>query len=256
MLYIVCKVNKFFNLSMLRVHSIESLGTYDGPGIRLVFFLQGCNFRCSYCANADTIPLKGGETMEIEELVAMAVSQKPFFGKKGGVTVSGGEPLLQAEALTRLFKRLHEENISTCIDTNGSVLNTNVKELLKHTDYVLLDVKHINNDTHFKVTGRKNDTTLALAEYLKEQKITVWLRYVLVPTLTDEPDDLHRLGKHFQYYDNIEQLEIQPYHRLGAHKYEHLGLEYKLKHIKENTAEQLHAAEEILKKYFKKVVIN
>lgn len=241
---------------MLRVHSIESLGTYDGPGIRLVFFLQGCNFRCSYCANADTIAIEGGKMMEIEELVAMAVSQKPFFGKRGGVTVSGGEPLLQAEALIGLFKRLHEENINTCIDTNGSVFNSNVKELFKHTDHVLLDVKHINNDTHLEVTERKNDTTLILAEYLKEQNITVWLRYVLVPTLTDKIEDLHELGRHFQNYTNIEQLEIQPYHRLGAHKYEHLGLEYKLKHIKENTAEQLYAAEDILKKYFKKVVIN
>lgn len=241
---------------MLKVHSIESLGTYDGPGIRLVFFLQGCNFRCSYCANADTISLDGGKMTDIEELVAMAVSQKSFFGKKGGVTVSGGEPLLQTKELIHLFKRLHEEHINTCIDSNGSVFNSNVKELLKHTDHVLLDVKHINNDTHFRVTERKNDTTLAFANYLKEQNIKVWLRYVLVPTLTDKEEDLHKLGKHFQDYDNIEQLEIQPYHRLGAHKYEHLGLEYKLKDIKENTAEQLRTAKNIFSNYFKKVVVN
>ncbi len=205
---------------MLRVHSIESLGTFDGPGIRLVIF---------------TISLEGGKMMDIEEIVSLAVNQKPFFRKKGGVTISGGEPLLQAEKLIQLFKRLHEEGINTCIDSNGSVFSNSVKELLEHTDIVLLDIKHINLAKHFEITGKSNAKTFEFAEFLRERNIRVWLRYVLVPTLTDASEHLHALGKHFESYDNIEKIEIQPYHSLGVHKYEHLGLEYKLKGVKENT---------------------
>lgn len=241
---------------MLKVHSIESLGTFDGPGIRLVLFLQGCNFSCSYCANPDTISLKGGKEMETEEIVTMALNQKPFFGKRGGVTISGGEPLLQAAGILPLFKRLHEEGITTCIDTNGSVFNATVRELINDTDLVLLDIKHIEDDTHFKITGKSNQTTLRFAEYLREREVKIWLRYVLIPTLTDGAESLRKLGKRFGEYENIEKLEIQPYHRLGAHKYEHLGLKYKLENIKENTPEQLKTAYAIFSEYFKKIVIN
>lgn len=241
---------------MLKVHSIESLGTFDGPGIRLVVFLQGCNFSCSYCANPDTISLKGGKEMQTEEIVTMALNQKPFFGKRGGVTISGGEPLLQAAGILPLFRRLQEEGITTCIDTNGSVLHTSVKELMVYTDLVLLDIKHIEDTTHLAITGKSNQTTLEFAEYLKAKGIKVWLRYVLIPTLTDEKEALHRLGKRFASYENIEKLEIQPYHRLGAHKYKHLGMNYKLEDIKENTREQLKAAYAICSQYFKKVIIN
>lgn len=241
---------------MLRVHSIESLGTFDGPGIRLVIFLQGCNFSCSYCANPDTITLKGGDVMETEEIVGMAINQKPFFGKKGGVTISGGEPLLQAEGILRLFRRLHEEGINTCIDTNGSVCNSSVRALLEYTDLVLLDIKHISPNTHIEITGKNNTNTFAFLKYLREKQIRVWLRYVLIPSLTDAQEALHALGQKLCEYRNIEKLEIQPYHRLGAHKYEHLGLKYKLEHIKENTHEQLDVAYAIFTQYFKKVVIN
>lgn len=241
---------------MLRVHSIESLGTFDGPGIRLVIFLQGCNFSCSYCANPDTITLRGGDGMETEEIVSMAINQKPFFGKKGGVTISGGEPLLQAEGILSLFQRLHEEGINTCIDTNGSVFNNSVRALMKYTDLVLLDVKHISSDIHIEITGKNNTNTLAFAKYLREKEVRIWLRYVLVPTLTDGQEALHALGRRFCEYHNIEKLEIQPYHRLGAHKYEHLGMKYKLEEIKENTHEQLDTAYAIFTQYFKKVVIN
>ncbi len=244
------------NHHMLKVHSIESLGTFDGPGIRLVVFLQGCNFACSYCANVDTIALEGGKIMEIEEIVAMAVNQKPFFGKRGGVTISGGEPLLQAKNIAKLFQRLHQEGINTCIDSNGSVLNATVKDMLTHTDLVLLDIKHIHNDKHIEITGKQNDTTLQFAAYLQEKNIPIWMRYVLVPTLSDATEALHALGQHFQGYENIEKLEIQPYHRLGMHKYEHLGMEYKLKDVPENTHEQLETAYNIFSEYFKKVVIN
>ncbi len=241
---------------MLRIHSVESFATHDGPGIRLVYFLQGCNFACSYCANVDTIALEGGKMTDIEEMVNQAVNQKQFFGKKGGVTISGGEPLLQAKQIIPLFEQLHKAQINTCIDTNGSVLNNHVRELLTHTDLILLDVKHIESSQHFKITQKENKPTLTFAEYLKKENIPFWLRYVLVPGLSDSPEHLHALGQHFENYNNIEKLEIQPYHSLGIHKYEHMGLTYKLKGVKENTKEQLDTAYAIFSQYFKKVIIN
>jgi pyruvate formate lyase activating enzyme len=241
---------------MIRVHSFESLGTYDGPGIRLVVFLQGCNFKCLYCANADTIELKGGTETSVEEIISMAKNQRPFFGKKGGLTFSGGEPLVQAKQLIPVVKTLKEEGFHVCIDTNGSVFNEDVKEVLKYTDIVLLDIKHIDKDQHKVITEKTNEKTLAFAQYLKEQNIPVWLRYVLVPGYSDNSDHLHQLGQYFKDFDNVEKLEIQPYHELGAHKYEHLGWEYKLKEVPANTPEQLTQAYDIFKNYFKEVVVN
>ncbi|MCU4158049.1 pyruvate formate lyase-activating protein [Carboxylicivirga sp. A043] len=241
---------------MLRVHSFESLGTYDGPGIRLVAFLQGCNFKCLYCANADTIELKGGTETSADEIVSMAKNQKPFFGKKGGLTFSGGEPLIQAKQLLPVVKALKEEGFHVCIDTNGSILNDDVKAVLEYTDIVLLDIKHINKEQHQLLTGKKNDNTLAFVEYLRSISKPVWLRYVLVPGYSDNHEHLHQLGEYFKAFDNIEKLEIQPYHELGAHKYEHLGWQYQLKDVKANTPEQLETAFNIFKAYFKEVVIN
>lgn len=242
--------------NQLRVHSIESLGTYDGPGIRMVVFLQGCNFACAYCANADTIPTKGGKLTDIEELLQLSRSQRPFFGTKGGVTVSGGEPLLQAQSLVQFFKQLKAEDFNTCIDTNGSVFTNDVKELMQHTDLVLLDIKHIDEKQHIKLTEKRNEKTLQFADYLKEINKPVWLRYVLVSGWTDDPEHLHQLGKRLQSHTNIDKLEIQPYHSLGVHKYEHLGQEYRLKDVLENTPEQLEKAKEIFSQYFKQVIIN
>lgn len=241
---------------MLNVHSYESMGTFDGPGLRLVVFLQGCNFKCLYCANPDTITLKGGTPTDIEDIVRMAVSQKAFFGKKGGVTISGGEPTLQAKALIPLFKRLKEEGINICIDSNGSILNDDVKELLRYVDTVLLDVKHFDPEHHRKVTGQSNDKTLRMAQYLQEQNISVWLRYVLVPGLTDQPEHMNALGNFFKDFDNIQRLEVLPYHKLGKHKYEHLGMKYELDETPENTLDQLEKAREIFEKYFKLVMVN
>jgi pyruvate formate lyase activating enzyme len=241
---------------MLNVHSFESLGTYDGPGIRMVVFLQGCAFKCLYCANPDTIDFKGGKPTSNEEILRLAKNQKPFFGKLGGVTVSGGEPLWQAKDLADLFKSLHEADINTCLDSNGNRFDDEVKELMEHTDLVLLDIKHINPEWHKKITGKTNDTTLQFAKYLKDINRRVWLRYVLVPGLSDQEEYLHELGKHFKDYSNIEKLEIQPYHTLGVHKYKHLGWEYKLEGVPENTKEQLEKAKSILELYFKEVIIN
>jgi pyruvate formate lyase activating enzyme len=232
------------------------MGTHDGPGHRLVVFVQGCRFNCLYCANPDTISTVGGTDTSIDEIVRMAVSEKAFFGKKGGVTISGGEPTLQAEALKELFKRLKAEGINTCLDTNGNNMNADVRELLDYTDLVLLDIKHIDPEQHRVITGRSLDNTLRFADYLREKGIPVWLRYVLVPGLSDQEDALVRLGEHFKTFDNIQRLEILPYHTLGKHKYEAMGREYKLADTPYNTEAQLERAKELLTPYFKYVQVN
>lgn len=242
---------------MIRVHSYESLGTYDGPGIRLVVFLQGCNFRCLYCANPDTIDAKG-ESKETspEEILKMAVSQKPFFGKKGGITFSGGEPTFQAKALVPLFKMLKEAGIHICVDTNGGIWNDNVKEMLSLADLVLLDVKEFNPSRHKTLTERSNEQTLKTAAWLEENGKPFWLRYVLVQGYSAFNDDMEALGEHFKDYKQIERVEILPYHTLGVHKYEAMNMEYKLKGVEYNTPEQLENARNIFQKYFKTVYVN
>ena len=241
---------------MIKVHSYESMGTYDGPGLRLVVFLQGCPFRCLYCANPDTISFDGGKPTEIEDIVRMAVNQKPFFGKKGGVTFSGGEPTSQAKELLPLVKRLHEEGINVCIDTNGGVWNPAVEELLTEVDLALLDVKQINPARHEDLTGRSNSQTLKTAQWLEDTGKPFWLRYVLVPGISDFEEDIRTLGEHFKDYRMIQRVEILPYHTLGIHKYETLGQEYALKDTKTNTPEQLQRAESLFNEYFDCVMVN
>lgn len=241
---------------MIKVHSYESLGTFDGPGIRLVVFLQGCNFRCLYCANPDTLPTKGGIPTEPEEIVRMAISQKSFFGKKGGITFSGGEPTLQAKALIPLFKRLKEEGINICLDTNGGIWNEDVKELLSLTDLVLLDIKEFNNARHLELTEKANDQTMKTAAWLEKRGKPMWLRYVLVPGYSDFEEDIIALGEHFKNYQMIQRIEILPYHTLGVHKYEALNKPYLLTGIKENTPEQLEHARSLFSGYFPNVYIN
>lgn len=241
----------------IRVHSYESLGTFDGPGLRLVIFLQGCNFRCLYCANPDTIDPKGeSKETDIEDIVRQAMSEKAFFGKKGGVTFSGGEPTFQAKALVPLVKRLKEQGIHVCIDTNGSIWNSDVEELLSIVDLVLLDVKQFNPERHNTLTARSNEQTLKTAKWLQENSRPFWLRYVLVQGYSAFEEDIRALGEHFRGYDMIKRVEVLPYHTLGAHKYEPLGMEYKLKGVKENTPEQLDAARALFDEYFDCVFVN
>lgn len=242
---------------MIRVHSYESLGTYDGPGIRLVVFLQGCNFRCLYCANPDTIDSKGEskETMP-EEILKMAVSQKPFFGNKGGITFSGGEPTFQAKALIPLFKMLKEAGIHICVDTNGGIWNDDVKELFSLADLILLDIKEFNPARHKTLTERSNEQTLRTAAWLEENNKPFWLRYVLVQGYSAFDEDMIALGEHFKDYTQIKRVEILPYHTLGVHKYEAMNMEYKLKGVEYNSQEQLEKAKALFEKYFKTVYVN
>lgn len=243
--------------NLIRVHSYETMGTFDGPGLRYVVFLQGCPFKCLYCANPDTIDAVGeSQPTSMDYIVEQAASMKPFFGKRGGITFSGGEPTVQAERLIPLFKRLKEEGIHTCIDTNGAVWNAHVEELFKLADLLLLDVKEINPERHAHITGRSNERTLKTAAWLEENARPFWLRYVLVPGLSDFEDDLHALGRHFKDYKMIERVELLPYHTLGVHKYEAMNQPYLLKDTKENTPEQLAKAKEILSSYFPQLVVN
>ena len=175
---------------MIKVHSYESMGTFDGPGLRLVVFLQGCNFRCLYCANPDTIDACGGTPTSPDEILRMAVDQKPFYGRRGGVTFSGGEPTFQAAALAPLVRRLREAGIHVCIDTNGSIWNPAVEELLGLADLILLDVKQADPERHLALTGHDNARTLRTAAWLEEHGKPFWLRYVLVPGYSDAEADI------------------------------------------------------------------
>lgn len=242
---------------MIRVHSYESLGTYDGPGIRLVVFLQGCNFRCLYCANPDTIDAKG-ESKETspEEILRMAVSQKPFFGKKGGITFSGGEPTFQAKSLVPLFRMLKEAGIHICVDTNGGIWNSDVEELFSLADLVLLDVKEFNNERHRLLTSRGNGQTLKTAAWLEAHGKPFWLRYVAVQGYSAFSEDIEALGNHFKDYRMIERVEILPYHTLGVHKYEAMGMTYRLTNVPVNTPQQLDEIKQLFSKYFKTVYVN
>jgi len=244
--------------NILNVHSIESFGTHDGPGVRMVIFLQGCKLKCLYCHNPDTIQTSGGKEYQIEELVKMAINLKTYFGRKGGVTVSGGEPLLQSKALVPFFKRLKEEGINTNIDTNGRVLNHFTEELLDdYADLVMLDIKHMTEEGYEALTGQRNkETTFTFAKHREASGKKMWLRYVLIPEMTNKPELLHQMGEYFKDYKTIEKIEIQPYHKLGVHKWDALGWEYQLKDARENTKEEINTAVEILQNYFKEVKVN
>ncbi len=239
----------------LRIHSIETFGTHDGPGVRLVIFAQGCQFRCLYCQNPDSIDVKGGTLVEIKELLKRAVHQKNYFGKEGGVTVSGGEPLLQRSKLTTFFKQLQLEGINTCLDTNGRLNTPDAHELLEYTDVLLLDVKHINDDWHHKLTGLTNKNTLGLAAHRESTGKTMWLRYVLVPGYTDQPEYMQQWAQHFGNYKTVERVEIIPFHQLGLHKWEILNMPYPLKDTPTPSTELKEQAKAIFEQYLRNVVL-
>lgn len=240
---------------MLRIHSIETFGTHEGPGLRLVIFLQGCNIRCLYCQNPDLLECKGGKLMKRKELIAIAEKEKEYFGIDGGVTVSGGEPTLQAKDLYRLFKSFKKRKIRTALDTNGTINTDEVKKLYKKTDLLLLDVKHIDEEMHKKLTGASNKNVLEMARYREDMGKPMWIRYVLLPGWNDDENFLRRLGEHFKDYKHIERLEILPYHTLGVYKYKELGLEYKLVDVKPPTKESLMKTQKILSEYFTEVLV-
>ncbi len=202
--------------------------------------------------------MDGGKPYTVDELFNIIIKSKPYFGKHGGVTISGGEPLLQAKALIPLFKKLKAEGIHTALDTNGRILNNFAKELMDdYTDLVMLDIKSMSEEGYQQITGQKNkETTFNVSTHREASGKPMWLRYVLIPGLTDAPELLHTMGEYFKSYKTIEKLEIQPYHKLGVHKWEALGWDYKLKDARENTEAELQQASTLLLAYFKQVSIN
>ena len=216
-----------------RIHSIESFGTVDGPGIRFIVFMQGCPLKCKYCHNRDTWNLEGGYTISENELVKEVMHYKSYIDNSGGgVTVSGGEPLLQAKFVTEFFKELKKKKIHTALDTAGSLPVTDeIKELLSYTDLVLLDIKHIDNEKAIKLTGSPNKNNLDFAKYLNSINKPVWIRQVLVPGYTDDKNDLKKLKEFIKSLNNVENVEILPYHNLGKYKWKELGEEYELENV-------------------------
>lgn len=240
---------------MLNIHSIETFGTHEGPGIRLVVFLQGCHFRCLYCHNPDTWKLDAGKKIDIKTILDQLEKQKDYFGTKGGLTVSGGEPLIQREGLIELYKEVKKRGFHTALDTNGSILDEKTKELFDYTDLVLLDIKHIDPEKHKQLTGVHNMVPLQVAEYREKSQKPFWLRYVLVPGYTNAEEDLHRWAKQFKDYKYIERVEILPYHTFGVYKYKELGISYPLEKVEAASKPQAEAAQTVFAQYFKNVFI-
>ncbi len=235
------------------IHSTESFGTVDGPGIRYVVFTQGCLLRCQFCHNADTWEIGTGKEMSVSEIINELKSYLPFIeASNGGITVSGGEPLLQIPFLIELFKECKKIGVHTCIDTSGGCYSTaqsfqeNLQELLNYTDLILLDLKQIDHKKHKQLTGMSNKHILEFARFLSDQNVPVWIRHVLVPTITDNEEDLTKLGDFIGTLNNVEKVEVLPYHKLGVYKWEALGMQYPLKHIEPPSDESVEKAKELL----------
>ena len=230
-----------------KVHSIESFGTVDGPGIRFVLFLQGCHLKCKYCHNRDTWDIKGGNYASLDDIFNKIMRYKNYIHPNGGVTITGGEPLLQVNFLIELFTKLKKEGIHTCIDTSGMVsLTDDIKKLLSMTDLVLLDIKHIDDDKCKELVGLSNKLELAFARYLSDNNIPVWIRQVLIPGYTDDEKDLIKLRDFINSLSNVQKVEILPYHNLGKHKWTKLGYKYELDGVKQATNRDVQNAKKIL----------
>lgn len=235
---------------MLKVHSIETFGTQDGPGIRLVVFTQGCNFRCLYCHNPDTQDLTGqAKSMETNEIIELLERQRPYLKNGGGLTVSGGEPTLQMDGIIDLFQRAKSAGFHTCLDSNGSISTDKLHELYQLTDLLLLDVKHINPVIHQKLTSQPNDNVLRAAELRESLHLPMWLRYVLVPGWTDQEEYVKAWAQRFQAYQTVEKVEILPYHSMGVFKYEALHRPYQLMDVKPPTSESINQIKEWMAAY-------
>jgi len=235
------------------IHSTESFGSVDGPGIRFLIFLQGCPMRCRFCHNPDTWKIEKSQEMSATELLDKAERYRSYWGNEGGITVSGGEALLQIDFLIELFQEAKKRNINTCLDTSAQPFTrqepffSKFEELMHHTDTVLLDIKHIDDEQHRRLTGHTNKNILDCARYLSDIHKNVWIRHVLVPEWTDRDEWLYQLREFLNTLQNIEKVEVLPYHTLGTFKWENLGIPYTLKDIQPPTKERIENAERILK---------
>lgn len=237
------------------IHSIETCGTVDGPGIRFVIFMQGCPLRCQYCHNPDTWQTDTNKLITVDEIMQKYDGVKEFV-QSGGITVTGGEPLLQIDFVTELFKVAKAHGIHTALDTSGITFNQenteNINNLLKYTDLVLLDIKHIDDEEHKKLTGASNKNILAFAQYLSEKQIPVWIRHVVVKDITLNEKYLKELGRFLATLNNIKALDILPYHNMAIPKYESLGINYPLKNTPPTSKEKAINARNIILQEYKK----
>lgn len=237
-----------------KIHSVFSGGTVDGPGIRFVVFMQGCPLRCKYCHNPDTWSIAGGEERTVQSLVNEIVRYKNYFGANGGLTVSGGEPLLQIDFVIELLKEVKNKGINTAIDTSGCTFNVENKEILekfkelnKYVDLYLLDIKHIDDFRHVELTGASNKNVLNFAKWLDSQNKKVWIRHVLLEGYTDNDEYLNKLANFIKTLSNVEKVEVLPYHTMGEVKYKNLGIDYPLKGVEPPKKERVEKARQILK---------
>lgn len=233
-----------------RIHSFESFGTVDGPGVRFVTFMQGCPLRCQFCHNPDTWDPIGKCQYEFtpEQLRDEVVKYRSFI-KSGGVTVSGGEPLMQSEFVAEFFRLCHDEGLHTALDTSGAIITDKVLKVLDNTDLVLLDIKTMDAELYPTLTGVKQNNNLAFLDILEERKIKTWVRHVVVPNLTDNDEWLRKLGEHVSHYDCVEKIEILPYHTLGTYKYEKLGEKYKLEGVPALSAQRANEIRSMMSQY-------
>lgn len=233
-----------------RIHSFESFGTVDGPGVRFVTFMQGCPLRCLFCHNPDTWDPNEKCLYEFtpEQLRDEVVKYRSFI-KSGGVTVSGGEPLMQSEFVAEFFRLCHDEGLHTALDTSGAIITDKVLKVLDNTDLVLLDIKTMDAELYPTLTGVKQNNNLAFLDILEERKIKTWVRHVVVPNLTDNDEWLRKLGEHVSHYDCVEKIEILPYHTLGTYKYEKLGEKYKLEGVPALSAQRANEIRSMMSQY-------
>jgi len=232
-----------------RIHSFESFGAADGPGVRFIVFLHGCGFRCRYCHNPDTWAGRTWQEMEPSAVLERALRYRAYWGAEGGITVSGGEPLLQAKFVAELFELAKSRGVTTCLDTAGGPFNADdpdQRRLFAACDTVLLDLKHIDPEAHRTLTGADPASVFACARWLSDQKVPVWIRHVLVPGVTDDEASLMRLGEFIRTLANVQRVEVLPYHTFGEEKWKLLGLEYSFTGVEPPTAESLTRAQSLL----------
>lgn len=232
---------------MGRIHSIETFGTVDGPGVRFVVFFQGCPMRCQYCHNPDTWAVSDGQEMSVEDILARMERNRAFY-RTGGITATGGEPMFQMEFLTELFTKAKERGIHTCLDTSGIMFSGQslCARLMEVTDLIMLDIKHIDDAKHRKLTGHSNRPILEFARYLDDIGKPVWIRHVVVPGITFNKEALTGLGRFLSTLSNVERLEVLPYHAMGKVKYENLGMDYILNDTPQLTKAEAREAEKII----------
>ena len=236
-----------------KIHSFFAGGTVDGPGIRYVIFVKGCPLRCMYCHNPDTWTQDGALEFEASNVVKEALRYRGYFQTGGGVTITGGEPLMQIDFVTEVFKLLKKNNIHTALDTSGIVFDENNSELLnkfneliKYTDLVLLDIKHIDDNEHIKLTGKSNKNVLAFAKYLSNNNVHMWIRHVLVPGITLNDEYLKKTKDFIDTLNNVDKVEVLPYHTMGVAKYKSLGIPYRLEGVEAPTKEEVRHAKYLL----------